>query len=91
MLKDMDEKGGIREMSDIDYRAEFDRKWSEFTAAEQQAIDAEIARLLDALRDCPDPLWGSGDADGIRASEIQHAVQGMNSDVHLGRATPVRA
>ncbi len=59
MLKDIDEKGSVREMRDIDYRAEFDRKWSEFTPGERRAIDAEITRLLDALRDSPDRLWGS--------------------------------
>jgi hypothetical protein len=59
MLKDIDERGGMREMTDIDYRPQFDRKWREFTLEEQRAIDAEIARLLDALRDSPDPQWGS--------------------------------
>ena len=59
MLRDMDEKGGIRELKDIDYRRQFNDKWREFTPEEQGAIDAEIRRLLDALRDSPDPLWGS--------------------------------
>lgn len=59
MLRDIDENGGMREMDDIDYRDQFDRKWSEFTAKEQRAIDAEIKRLLDALIDNPDPIWGS--------------------------------
>ncbi len=59
MLKDIDENGGVREVDDIDYRERFDRKWSEFTLEEQQAIDAEIERLLDALIDDPDPQWGS--------------------------------
>ena len=39
----------------------------------------------------PNSRLGSCDADGVRASEFQHAVQGMNGDVHLGRLTPVRA
>ncbi len=59
MLRDIDENGGVREMHDIDYRERFDRKWSEFTAAEQRAIDIEINRLLDALINDPDPNWGS--------------------------------
>jgi len=59
MLRDMDENGGVREMHDIDYRERFDRKWNEFTAEEQQTIDIEINRLLDALTDDPDPNWGS--------------------------------
>ncbi len=59
MLIDIDENGGMREMDDIDYRERFDRKWDEFTPEEQQDIDAEIKRLLDALIDNPDPQWGS--------------------------------
>jgi len=59
MLKDIDERGGMREMDDIDYRSQFDRKWSEFILEEQRAINAEITRLRHALRDSPDPLWGS--------------------------------
>jgi len=34
---------------------------------------------------------GSGDADGDRATQFQHTVEGMDGDVHLGRPTPVRA
>lgn len=59
MLKDIDENGGVREIRDIDYRERFDRKWNEFTAGEQQVIDSEINRLLDALINNPDPNWGS--------------------------------
>jgi hypothetical protein len=59
MLRDIDENGGVREMHDIDYRDRFDRKWSEFTPGEQQAIDAEIERLLDALVENPSARWGS--------------------------------
>jgi len=74
MLKDIDEKGGTRTLKDIDHRAEFDRKWREFTPAEQSAIDAEIERLLDALKDSPDPLWGSI----------------MNTSIEGGKANPFR-
>ena len=68
----MDEKGGIRELKDIDYRAQFDRKWGEFTSDERRAIDAEIEHLLDALRDSPDPHWGSI----------------MNTSIEGGKANP---
>ena len=37
------------------------------------------------------PARGSGDADGNRASQLQHAVERMDGNVHLGRATFVRA
>ena len=59
MLRDIDENGGLREMDDIDYRERFDVKWNEFTRWEQQAINTEIKRQLDALIDAPDPRWGS--------------------------------
>jgi hypothetical protein len=55
MLKDIDKRGHMREMHDIDFREQFDRKWNEFTPEEQRAIITEIDRLLDALIDNPDP------------------------------------
>ena len=33
----------------------------------------------------------SSDADGLRASKLEHAVQGMNGDGHFGRTTPIRS
>src|SRR4051812_26122327 len=36
------------------------------------------------------PRLLSGDADRFRASQLQHAVQDRDSDVHLGGLTPVR-
>src|SRR4051794_15205453 len=37
----------------------------------------------------PDP--GSCDADGLRASQLQHAVERVDADVDLGHAAPVGA
>ena len=37
------------------------------------------------------PCLGSGDADGDRASQLQHTVQRMDGNVHLGCPTLVRA
>ena len=42
-------------------------------------------------RSYPIPTRGSGNADGDRASKLRHAVERMDGDVHLGRATFVRA
>jgi len=42
-------------------------------------------------RHAPDPVLGSCDADGLRASQLQHAVQDHDGDVHLGGLTLVRA
>jgi hypothetical protein len=38
----------------------------------------------------PYPCFGSCGADVLRASKVQHAVQHIGSDGHLGRLTPVR-
>src|SRR3954453_16487899 len=37
----------------------------------------------------PDPCSGSGDADILWASEVQHTVQHVGGDRHLGRLSPV--
>ena len=39
----------------------------------------------------PVPGQGACDADGLRASELEHAVQGQDSDSHLGGPTRDRA
>src|SRR3954462_15581392 len=38
----------------------------------------------------PYPASGSGEADGLRASQLQHAVEPVDGDVHLGRSTLIR-
>ena len=38
----------------------------------------------------PYPVLGSCDADGLRASQLEHAVQHADGDGHLGRLPPVR-
>ncbi len=38
----------------------------------------------------PSPDRGSCDADGVRAPQLQHAVEDMDSDVYLGRPALVR-
>ena len=42
-------------------------------------------------RSYPNPRCGSGDTDGDRASKLQHAVEDMEGDIHLGCPAPVRA
>src|SRR5215208_4209863 len=41
-------------------------------------------------RSDPNPVLGSCDADGLRASQLHHAVEDVDGDVHLGRPTLVR-
>src|SRR4051794_4077761 len=50
-----------------------------------------VARLRGVGAMTPDPVLGSCDADGLRASQFQHAVQDRDADVHLGGLTLVRA
>jgi len=46
-LKDMDDKGQWRNLTDLDYRREFDDIWSLFSSEEQSAINDEINHRLD--------------------------------------------
>ena len=58
---------------------------------------ADGARLQPCCTDqrydcsCPSPVRGSGDADGDRAFQLQHTVERVDGDVHLGRPTLIRA
>jgi len=79
MLRDIDEKGRTRDLTDIDYRQQFNTKWAEFPPEEQQAINAEITRLLDALRDSPDPLWGSIMNTSIEGGKV-NPFNGLRGD-----------
>ena len=45
-------------------------------------------RLVNARR--PPHAFRLGDADGLRASKLKHAVEGMNGNGNFGRATPIR-
>src|SRR3954449_9587885 len=47
------------------------------------------ARIMGAVALTP-TRSGSGDADIARASQLQHAVEHVDRDVHLGRPTLVR-
>ena len=38
----------------------------------------------------PYPGCGSRDADVLRSSEVEHAVQGIGGNGHLGRLSPIR-
>ncbi len=42
-------------------------------------------------RNHPYPVPRSGDADGLRASQLQHAVEDVDGNLHLGRPTLIRA
>src|SRR4051794_24852608 len=48
------------------------------------------ARIRGAGAMTPTPVLGSCDADVIRASQLQHAVQDLDRHVHLSRPTLIR-
>ena len=75
-LTDMDDKGRTRKLRDLDYREEFDRKWTEFTPEEQRAIDEAIAQKLDAIAESPNKNWGS-----IMNTSIEGGQKNPNSGV----------
>ena len=56
------------------------------------AFDLSMAVLHGSVgeRTEPTPCLCLSDADGLRASKLKHAVQGMNGDGDLRRATPIR-
>ncbi len=55
----MDEKGGMRELSSLDYAKDFEKQWARYTAEEQRAIVDAIEAKLDELVAAPDSRWGS--------------------------------
>lgn len=58
-LRDMDEKGGIRPIAELEYRDEFDIQWERYTREEQAAIVTAIDRKLDELAAAPESRWGA--------------------------------
>jgi hypothetical protein len=60
-------------------------------AAEEEAPAAAVVHGSSAWTQWAYPRLGSGDADVARASELQHAVERVGGDLHLGRPALVGA
>ena len=58
-LRDIDEKGNAREITQLDYEGDFERTWNRIPPRQRDAIEAEINRRLDELIHSPSPNWGS--------------------------------
>src|SRR3954465_14245507 len=56
----------------------------------RKGASTDVARIGGAGAMTPDPVLGSCDADGLRASQLQHAIEHVDRHVHLGRLTLVR-
>src|SRR3954471_8204008 len=61
------------------------------TIAQRRRTPAAVLHGSVEAAHSPLPRSGSCDADGLRASQLQHAVQRMDGNLHLGRPTLVRA
>ena len=69
--------------------------WPEYDGALQRrgGLTVWVAVLHGSVGRAHSPLPRSGscDADGLRASQLQHAVEGVDGNLHLGRPTLIRA
>jgi cation transport regulator ChaC len=57
---------------------------------DQEPLRATVLHGWVGERTFPTPCFGLGNADGLRASKLKHAVQGMNGDGDLRPAPLVR-
>lgn len=58
-LTDIDEKGGVRDITHLDHETDFNRQWNLISPQQQAAIEREINQRLDDLLSSPHPNWGS--------------------------------
>lgn len=71
-LRDMDDKGNIRDVRKLDYEDEFNKRWLRISQERRDAIETEINRRLHELLESPNPKWGSI----------------MNTSIEGGKANP---
>jgi len=58
-LKDIDEKGGMHEVTELEHFRDFEKRWKDYTLQEQQSIISAIDEKLDELVAAPPTRWGS--------------------------------
>jgi hypothetical protein len=78
-LREIDEAGRIRDVSQLPYRHEFDQVWLSIPAHERTAIENEINTRLDSLINSPDPNWGSITNTSIEGGKLNPAT-GIRGD-----------
>jgi hypothetical protein len=85
-LRDIDEKGGVRELSGLDHQKDFDKKWDRYTPDEQRAIVEAIDAKLDELVSAPDSRWGSIMNTSIEGAKVNpfNGKSGDRSDTPWG-------
>ena len=57
-LREIDDKGRVRDVLRLDHDKDFDRVWRIIPALDRSAIETEINRRLDELINAPNPNWG---------------------------------
>jgi len=78
-LCDIDEKGNIHEVLQLEHEREFERTWNLIPPADRAAIEAEINRRLDELIASPDPNWGSITNTSIEGGKL-NTTTGIRGD-----------
>jgi len=58
-LREIDERGRLRDVYHLPYEQGFEAVWLSMTAPQRDAIEEEINDRLDHLIGSPDPNWGS--------------------------------
>ena len=58
-LRDIDDRGRVREVSCLDHQGDFNRIWLTIPLPARVGIESEINRRLDTLMSTPDQNWGS--------------------------------
>jgi hypothetical protein len=76
MLREIDERGRMREICQLSFERELNVVWLSMTAPQRAAIEKEINDRLNSLISCPDPNWGS-----ITNTSIQGGKPNPNSGI----------
>lgn len=69
-LRDIDERGNVRDVLDLDHKRDFDRVWLSISLPQRNAIETEINRRLDELIVSPNPNWRSITNTSIEGGKI---------------------
>jgi hypothetical protein len=78
-LRDIDEKGRVREVLRLDHEEDFSRIWMRISHDEQSAIEAEMNRRLDELVSSPNPNWGSIMNTSLEGGQL-NPITGVRGD-----------
>jgi hypothetical protein len=69
-LRDIDEMGGMRDVTELEYWPDFEKRWRQYTDKEQRTIINAIDEKLDDLAAAPDSRWGSIMSTSIEGGKV---------------------